>query len=81
MVSVWAGFHECSWNVDGHVRIVSTTMSGSKRTRSPSTLAPAAASRSRDPASRKFIPISARIRSDASWIDSSSSAETTSVGR
>ena len=40
MVSVCAGFHECSWNADGQVRISSTTISGSKRTRSPSTRRP-----------------------------------------
>ena len=33
------------------------------------------------PASRKSMPISSSTRSDATWIDSSSSAETTSVGR
>ena len=81
IVSVWAGLRECSWNVDGHVAMRSTTIAGSKRRRSPSAVAPAATSSSRASASRKFMPISARIRNDASWIDSSSSAETTSVGR
>ena len=34
-----------------------------------------------DSGSRKFMPISARMRSDALWIASSSSADTTAVGR
>ena len=45
MVSVWAGFQACSWNSDGHVVMRSMTIAGSKRTRSPSTSAPASASR------------------------------------
>ena len=82
-ISRWcSGFRAWSVNDAGAVLIRSVTMSRSKRTRSVpgSTRAPAAASRSRASSSRKSMPISSRTWSEASWIDSSSSAETTSVG-
>ena len=61
----------------------SVTMSGSNRTRSePSVVwAPAARRTSRASASRKSMPISDRTRSEPMWMASSSSADTTSVGR
>ncbi len=77
-----AGFVACSVNDEGAVLISSSTMSRSKRTRSlpGSTRAPAAASNARASGSRKSMPSSSSTRRDARWIDSSSSAETTSVG-
>ena len=81
--NVWAGFRAWSLKVAGAVVIRSSTMSGSNRTLgpSPSTVAPAACSSRRASASRKSIPMSRRMRSEARWMESSSSSETTSVGR
>ena len=60
--------------------ISSSIIAGSKRTRSPSTLAPAFFSMSRACGSVKSMPISESTFSEARWIDSSSSAETISIG-
>jgi hypothetical protein len=66
----------------GRLATSSSTRSGSRRTRRVwrSTVAPAPARRSIARSPRTSTPISERIRSDARWSDSTSSAERISTG-
>ena len=76
-----SGLRACSVNSDGQVLMACRIKLRSKRTRSEPgrTSAPAFFKISRASTCMKSMPISSRIVSDASWMASSSSSDTTGV--
>ena len=81
-VTVCTSFRACCRNMAGALVMASSTMAGSKRTTpvSWSTSAPALARMPRASGHMNSIPICSRIVSDAWWMDSTSSALSSSMG-